>query len=171
MFGRRSEQERETEKSQSPISEDFRQELLSVLAAEDGEVVQEPDHQEGPAYLYVLSDHMSDAASSRQYKDEFDGRVDDEEPDEHAFSHRFEILPQLSVADAARANGAASDVLKGHPFVEDEDSSLFPSSAAGAFLGSDWLELFEERSGKSLDLDDLVGLKGHSVLKEPAQCF
>ena len=89
-------------------------------------MVQEPDQQEGPAYLYVLSDHMSDAASSRQNEDEFDGRIEDEEPDEHALSQHFEILPQLSVADSARANGAASDVLKVQPFGVDEDSSLFP---------------------------------------------
>ena len=97
---------------------------------------------------------MSDAASSRQNKDKFEDRIKDEEPNEHAFSQQFEILPQLSVADSARANGAASDVLKVQPFGEDEDSSLFPNS------GSDWLELFEERSGKSLDLDYL--LKGSS---------
>ena len=59
MFGRRSEQDRVTERSGNPVSEDINHEFISALAANDGKVVQEPDFDVGPAYIEILQDFSS----------------------------------------------------------------------------------------------------------------
>ena len=59
MFGRRSEQDKETDRSGDPISEDIDYDLMSVLANRDGKVVQEPVIDVGPAYIEILQDFSS----------------------------------------------------------------------------------------------------------------
>ena len=54
IFGRRSEQDKDTERSAGPISEDLNPELLSVTAARDGKIVQAYESYYNPAHLCPL---------------------------------------------------------------------------------------------------------------------
>ena len=83
-----------TDHSRDADKEDFRLELLSVLAAKDGEVVQPPPEMEGPAIQYVLLDFISSEIKEQSSKS-------DDELEVHPFSSYLEVLSQLSFEDPA----------------------------------------------------------------------
>ena len=94
MFGRRSEQDRETDRSGDPVSEDIDYELISALAAHSGKVVQEPDMDVGPAYIEILQDFSSDQFIGIEERVIY-------ESNDSALSEYIKVLPPLSMADSA----------------------------------------------------------------------
>ena len=52
--------------------------------------------------------------------------------------------------DLAKVNGSASEILQKQSYSDGENASLFSNT------DKYWLELFEERSGRNDDLEDLL---------------
>ena len=106
-------------------------------------MVQEPDTYVGPAYIEILQDFSSD---------QFIGIEEQgaDESNDSALSEYINVLPPLSKKDLAKVNGSASVILQKQSYSDGENASLFPNT------DKDWLELFEERSGRDDGLEDLL---------------